>query len=380
MKDLDKKYCIFIDVKNEGSTNHLCEFFNTKNIVYDYVPESIPGIPLIDQLVHRCDDQKPMLLITNIKRLRELSYEKSSYVGNDFVNLVNSKKIKLIYYNNSDSHLTFYNRKHPLVIEMMKKIKFYWWGDMFFGEKIKNEFKNADFFELSHPYIEYANIHHFFNLLKNKDKDKTFFSLIKLRPKGENEHNRKHRRLLLDGISGKSLCEQAILRTEESNQNSRFSDLEGEYGPVHLKEATMKELLPVPSYYDRTYFELVCETFGELETDDSCFITEKTLKPIMMGHPFIMLSNKNFLKNLRRIGFKTFDGLIDESYDSYDSLADRVNAVVKILEELDIEKSKSFYDNSLEIRKHNQNNLMLLFGRYKFDLWKKLNEFFHNFK
>ena len=45
------------------------------------------------------------------------------------------------------------------------------------------------------------------------------------------------------------------------------------------------------------------------------FISEKTWKPIMVGHPFIMVGNKNNLKFLKDLGYKTFDKWIDESYD-----------------------------------------------------------------
>ena len=63
--------------------------------------------------------------------------------------------------------------------------------------------------------------------------------------------------------------------------------------------------------YSRSKIELVTET----ETD-FFFITEKTIKPIRAGIPFVMVGCQNYLKKLRQLGFKTFHPHIDESYDS----------------------------------------------------------------
>jgi hypothetical protein len=46
------------------------------------------------------------------------------------------------------------------------------------------------------------------------------------------------------------------------------------------------------------------------------FITEKTFRPILVGHPFMILGQPNMLVKLREWGFRTdFDGL-DLTYDS----------------------------------------------------------------
>lgn len=46
------------------------------------------------------------------------------------------------------------------------------------------------------------------------------------------------------------------------------------------------------------------------------FITEKTFKPISLGHPFLVIGNNKLLMMLQSMGFKTFDFAgFDESYD-----------------------------------------------------------------
>lgn len=70
-------------------------------------------------------------------------------------------------------------------------------------------------------------------------------------------------------------------------------------------------------YYEDSYFSVVSETtFYNRETHlNSRFITEKTFKAIMMNHPFILVSIPNSLEILKKLGYKTFDPWINESYD-----------------------------------------------------------------
>jgi hypothetical protein len=44
--------------------------------------------------------------------------------------------------------------------------------------------------------------------------------------------------------------------------------------------------------------------------------TEKTAKCLVAGKPFILLGTSGQLTELKRLGFKTFDPWIDESYDN----------------------------------------------------------------
>ena len=71
---------------------------------------------------------------------------------------------------------------------------------------------------------------------------------------------------------------------------------------------------------DATWISVVAET---LDDERIFFPTEKTGKPMMCNKPFIVLGQKHFLKNLRKIGFKTFHPIIDETYDEIDNLQER---------------------------------------------------------
>jgi hypothetical protein len=290
--------------------------------------------------------------------------------------MVNGGRIKLIYFQLGDSLLNI--RRDIQIIDVLKDLKFIWFADFVIGDNFFKQFREVELYKLHHPAINFFNCNHFFHLKKEKEKTNTFFSLLRL----HGGTRRRHRNILAEKMQNKVYLKNAICKSNFAETKEKkdllSADLELEYGKIHLSQGTWKDSLPVISLYEKTYFELVTETAGALDGDDSFYITEKTLKPIMMGHPFIMLSTKHFLKNLRGLGFKTFGDFIDESYDECDTVVERVEIISKNLERLDMDASKEFYEGTKEIQNHNQRHLMHLHGRYRFDLWHKFNNFFIN--
>jgi hypothetical protein len=61
---------------------------------------------------------------------------------------------------------------------------------------------------------------------------------------------------------------------------------------------------------------------------DKLHLTEKIFKPIAMKQPFMLLAAPGNLAYLKRYGFKTFEGIIDESYDLIQDNDQRIEAVV----------------------------------------------------
>lgn len=64
----------------------------------------------------------------------------------------------------------------------------------------------------------------------------------------------------------------------------------------------------------RTAFSVVTES--DFTARGLRRITEKSLKPLIGLHPFITIGLPGTLRTLRQLGFKTFDGLINEDYDA----------------------------------------------------------------
>jgi hypothetical protein len=77
--------------------------------------------------------------------------------------------------------------------------------------------------------------------------------------------------------------------------------------------------------YANTGIEIVLETLFD---DSRWHLTEKALRPIACGQPFMLVATAGSLQYLQQYGFKTFAGLIDESYDSIQNPRQRLQAVI----------------------------------------------------
>ena len=103
------------------------------------------------------------------------------------------------------------------------------------------------------------------------------------------------------------------------------------------------------------YNDSICTLVPETLSENDChYITEKTCKPIMAEHIFVMLSGAGFLKNLRSLGFKTFHEHFDESYDECQNLHDRVQKIIDTLQQIKKMDVNKLYDDTKHIRQHNR--------------------------
>jgi hypothetical protein len=83
-----------------------------------------------------------------------------------------------------------------------------------------------------------------------------------------------------------------------------------------------------PQYYERSYFSITTET----GMDHYLRITEKTFKPIVNYHPFLLIGCHGTLEYLRSIGYETFPEMFDESYDQETYIPKRLLMVVDEVE------------------------------------------------
>ena len=83
--------------------------------------------------------------------------------------------------------------------------------------------------------------------------------------------------------------------------------------------------------YESTDIEVVLETLFD---DNRVQLTEKILRPIALGQPFILVSTPGSLEYLRSYGFKTFGHLWDEQYDLETNPRYRLHAVVDLMKQI----------------------------------------------
>lgn len=75
---------------------------------------------------------------------------------------------------------------------------------------------------------------------------------------------------------------------------------------------SISQVIPI-TVYNQTAYSVIAETCPQ---DNFSFYTEKTSKPIIARRLFVMFAGQGYLANLRKLGFKTFGDIIDESYDN----------------------------------------------------------------
>jgi hypothetical protein len=137
--------------------------------------------------------------------------------------------------------------------------------------------------------------------------------------------------------------------------------------PLKVDNANVNDTINIMRYntglhkfYSDSYFSVVCDTF--YDNTDPFHPTEKMFRTILYKHPFIVVSTPGYLQNLRDLGFKTFDGIIDEYY--YDNEKDDAWRLLRVAEEIERlcnltpEQLDDFREKALPIVEHNFKVLM----------------------
>jgi hypothetical protein len=109
-------------------------------------------------------------------------------------------------------------------------------------------------------------------------------------------------------------------------------------------------------------------------------LTEKTFKPIALGMPFVIVGTKGSLEYLRSYGFRTFEGIWDESYDlaEDDVRIERIASLLRSLDELSIEAKQELFESAHEVIEHNWNHFYN--GGFEDVLWAELKNMLNDIK
>ena len=90
------------------------------------------------------------------------------------------------------------------------------------------------------------------------------------------------------------------------------------------------------------------------------FITEKTYKPLMNYHPFMIVGLPYTLRYLRQQGYQTFPEMFNEFYDAFKNPKHRLQGIIQNLEDW---KGISTDDKN---EKYNSIRHKLAFNRFHF--------------
>lgn len=178
-----------------------------------------------------------------------------------------------------------------------------------------------------------------------------------------NGQDRHHRNLLYKEISSRGVLDQALcsylgyhtdpehrcdipLRILPDNYETPYRD----HGSLPYASGDERSRFNFTWNYWRTqpvpmqlHVSQFTDSYFTVEAEMSVqhfFPTEKTFKPILAGHPFVILGPCGFYQRLHQLGFRTFDHIIDESFDHEPDLHTRIKMIadqVQLLCESDLD-------------------------------------------
>jgi hypothetical protein len=136
---------------------------------------------------------------------------------------------------------------------------------------------------------------------------------------------------------------------------------------------SLSQVVPI-SVYNQTHYSLVAETNF---SNSYNFYTEKIVKPIMAGRLFIAIAGQGYLEFLRSLGFKTFNNIIDESYDQEKDNVRRWTMALDQFEILCSQDPDQIQNQIADIVNHNQRTMLETdwYGQLAQDFIKQLDLF-----
>jgi hypothetical protein len=176
--------------------------------------------------------------------------------------------------------------------------------------------------------------------VKQKKSFKKMFLIYNRAWSGTREYRLKFLEFLINAQLEKH-C-QTTVAAVDSETNTHYSQYK-------FKNSAWQPNLPLETYfpinsvsshysadfnlndYEQTNIEVVLETLFD---DDRLHLTEKTLRPIACGQPFILSATAGSLEYLRRYGFKTFNSIWSEEYDLIQDPVARLNSIVRLMSEI----------------------------------------------
>lgn len=143
------------------------------------------------------------------------------------------------------------------------------------------------------------------------------------------------------------------LKDLDNCKNSKYQH-ENSYYPIQHPSH-----LNLLQYYNDIFVDIVAESNV---SGNSFLVTEKLWRPIVARRPFIVIASPQYLNNLKKLGFKTFDTWWSEQYDLYgvDSRIKHIEQLLMIISTWDQDKLFLILQEMYSILEHNYQTFLNL--------------------
>lgn len=112
--------------------------------------------------------------------------------------------------------------------------------------------------------------------------------------------------------------------------------------------------LHVDYHYTQSYCHIVMETHFDADQSGGTFLTEKTFKPIKHGQPFVIVGPPGSLQALRDLGYRTFDHVIDNTYDVEPNNTLRWRKILNTIQQISQQPMQQWFELCQQDILHNQ--------------------------
>ena len=274
-----------------------------------------------------CHDQEPLIYdLYSDQVVKQYTFEKYSGFENRRYNIDMISKMHLratAYYPLSCYDLTMLTHSEKNSTELIKYenngfVGVYWWSHAV----------------IARDWFRYAE-----HITQQKQIQKTF--LIYNRAwSGTREYRLYFTELLID-LRLQDHCQTTVNPVEPelgihyklhkfSNANWRPTQVLENYFPENTAKSSASADFDIEDY-EATDIEVVLETLFD---DSRLHLTEKSLRPIACGQPFMLAGTQGSLEYLRSYGFKTFGSIWDEYYDCINDPQERLVYMVSVMRQI----------------------------------------------
>ncbi len=320
------------NIKNLTTQNHI------QNIMLN-LKSSSRSVRSWHHKILICNDQEPLYYTLYDGKTEE---KKELYQNADYIRHENSLEQKIaekkknidgspeIVFSVYDKKILLHSEKESKDLEKYEKNGFvgaYYWSHAFIS---LDWYRFAEHDEYLN-YSSFSNFSKHFNIYCRGWSGVREYRLKFLSTMIKNNID-KYANIFFSEYNDQSHFSNSLSKTKEWNISIKEKELidKSEYITKNNSDPSLSASYSVDDYKNSA-IDVVLETVFD---QNKIFLTEKILRPIACGKPFILVSEKNALQYLKSYGFKSFDGLIDESYDTITDPSKRMEKIIETMKKI----------------------------------------------
>lgn len=272
------------------------------------------------------------------------------------------------------SNQNLYYNTYYIISEILKNREVYFISDMFssdFSDWVKNEYgwKHIPY----HFHFDAYNTlsaHMCIPLNKNKNTFKK--KIITVNGNMQNEHKPKIQEMFTE------------LNIWDISYWS-FGDITNFGMDVYKDRYDLNQIyLNLIPLFDNSFLHIVSETISDnyfLYLKIRMDFMSKVGRALVLQNPFVVVGNCGLLKELHKMGFKTFSDFWDESYDGIEDLNERMIAIknlVKSIKDKTFDKQSEMMEKMFPIFEHNRKKMIELSELERKNITNIIPNFFEN--